>query len=166
MIDYIFVIMVKIYGAIISVIAFSILCNMPRSLIKYISIVGAVSWFVYVYLEYINADVILQAFIAALVVAWISHALARILKAPVTIFLVPGILPLVPGGAIYKSVYNYMSNEHGLGNFYFIQTLQIAGAISMAIFIMDSVFRQTRRYIRNRKLDEKRKLINNKEGDY
>ncbi len=166
MIDYIFIIIAKLYGSIICVIAFSILCNMRRSLIKYAAIVGSVSWLAYIYLDYIKADVILQAFLSAIVVAWISHVLARVLKAPVTIFLVPGILPLVPGGAIYNSVYNYMSNEYDLGNFYFIQTLQIAGAISMAIFIMDSVFRQTRRYIRKRKVDEKKKLINTTEGDY
>ena len=95
-----------------------------------------------------------------------SHILARTLKAPVTIFLVPGILPLVPGGPIYRSVYYFINDNSGLGNMYFTQTLQIAGAIAMSIFIMDSIFRQTRRYTKRQDYEEKNKREDNVKGDY
>lgn len=74
-------------------------------------------------------------------VALLSHILARLKKAPVTVFLVSGILPAVPGAAIYRCVYYLIQDEMGLSMSYLVETLQIAGAIAMAIFIMDSLFR-------------------------
>lgn len=42
---------------------------------------------------------------SSLAAALLSQVFARVLKAPVTIFLVAGILPTVPGASIYRSVY-------------------------------------------------------------
>ena len=149
--------LIKTYAAFSSIIAFSIIFDMPKNLLKYATIVGVVSWVIYSYLLYIEVDIVLQAFITGLIVAGMSHIFARVLKAPVTIFLVPGILPLVPGGPIYRSVYYFINDNSNLGNMYFTQTLQIAGAIAMAIFIMDSVFRQTRRYSKRQRYEDKKR---------
>ena len=157
---------IKAYAAFSSIIAFSIIFDMPKNLLKYATLVGVLSWIIYSYLLYIKVDIVLQAFITGLVVAAMSHILARTLKAPVTIFLVPGILPLVPGGPIYRSVYYFINDNSGLGNTYFTQTLQIAGAIAMSIFIMDSIFRQTRRYTKRQDYEEKKKREDNVKGDY
>ena len=148
---------IKAYAAFSSIIAFSIIFDMPKNLLKYATLVGVLSWIIYSYLLYIKVDIVLQAFITRLVVAAMSHTLARTLKAPVTMFLVPGILPLVPGGPIYRSVYYFINDNSNLGNMYFTQTLQIAGAIAMAIFIMDSVFRQTRRYSKRQRYEDKKR---------
>ena len=158
--------LIKTYAAFSSIIAFSIVFGMPKNLLKYATIVGVVSWVIYSYLLYIEVDIVLQAFITGLIVAGMSHIFARVLKAPVTIFLVPGILPLVPGGPIYRSVYYFINDNSGLGNMYFTQTLQIAGAIAMSIFIMDSIFRQTRRYTKRQDYEEKKKREDNVKGDY
>lgn len=158
--------LIKTYAAFSSIIAFSIIFGMPKNLLKYATIVGVVSWVIYSYLLYIEVDIVLQAFITGLIVAGMSHIFARVLKAPVTIFLVPGILPLVPGGPIYRSVYYFINDNSGLGNMYFTQTLQIAGAIAMSIFIMDSIFRQTRRYTKRQDHEEKKKREDNVKGDY
>ena len=148
---------IKTYAAFSSIIAFSIIFDMPKNLLKYATLVGVLSWIIYSYLLYIKVDIVLQAFITGLVVAAMSHIFARTLKAPVTMFLVPGILPLVPGGPIYRSVYYFINDNSNLGNMYFTQTLQIAGAIAMAIFIMDSVFRQTRRYSKRQRYEDKKR---------
>jgi uncharacterized membrane protein YjjB (DUF3815 family) len=79
--------------------------------------------------------------LSTLLVALASHVSARIFRAPVTVFLVAGILPSVPGASIYRSVSYVISNEPELSSHYLVQTLQISGAIAMAIFIMDSLFR-------------------------
>ena len=83
----------------------------------------------------------MAAFASTLVVACISHVFARLFKAPVTVFLVAGILPAVPGASIYRCVFYVIRSGSSLATFYFVETLQIAGAIAIAIFIMDSIFR-------------------------
>ena len=62
-------------------------------------------------------------------------------QAPVSVFLVPGILPLVPGTSIYNSVYYVIRNSREESMYYLVETLQIAGAIALAVFLMDSVFK-------------------------
>ena len=74
-----------------------------------------------------------------LAVAFLSHILARIKKAPVTVFLIAGILPSVPGAGIYRTVYYLIQGDQALSMRYLVVTLHTAGAIALAIFITDSV---------------------------
>ena len=50
----------------------------------------------------------------------------------------------VPGASIYRSVYFLIQGQTKWYNFYLIQTIQIAGAMAVAIFIVDSLFRLLR----------------------
>ena len=86
-------------------------------------------------------SLIAAAFWSSILVALLSHIFARVFKAPVTVFLVSGILPTVPGASIYRCVYYMIQGDPALSNSYFIETLQISGAMAMAIFIVDSIFR-------------------------
>lgn len=88
-----------------------------------------------------GADVVLSSFFSALAIALTSHTFARVFKAPVTIFLIAGILPTVPGAGMYRIVYYIIANDSAKSSYYLIQTLEIAGVIALAIFIMDTVFK-------------------------
>ena len=101
--------------------------------------------------DYVLQDAMMAAFFSSLAVAFLSQIFARLLKAPVTVFWVPGILPTVPGGSIYRSVYYFIRNNSNQCNYYLLQTLKVAGAIAMAIFVTDSVFRMIQ-YYQNRKM--------------
>ena len=76
-----------------------------------------------------------------LAIALMSHTFARIFKAPVTIFLIAGILPTVPGAGMYRIVYYLIANDNARSNYYLIQTLEVAGVIALAIFITDTLFK-------------------------
>ena len=84
-------------------------------------------------------------FIATVVVALASNLFARILKAPVSIYLIPGILPLVPGLGMYRTVYYIINQDNSMAGYYFSNTMQIAGMIALAIFFIDTFFRMVKR---------------------
>ena len=86
-------------------------------------------------------DVVLASFLSALAIAFVSHVFARVFKAPVTVFLIAGILPTVPGAGMYRIVYYIIENDREMCGYYLLQTLEIAGMIALAIFIMDTIFR-------------------------
>lgn len=134
-------IIIQIAGAFIAVIAVAITFGVPKKFLVYSGLVGAIGWLVYLLLKNAGCRTVVSMFFAALVVALISHSFARIMKTPVTLFLIAGILPLVPGVGMYQIVYNMITNNNSLAGFYFSQTMQIAGMIALAIFIMDSIFR-------------------------
>ena len=78
---------------------------------------------------------------SALAIAFMAHLFARVFKAPVTVFLTAGILPTVPGAGMYRIAYSIVANDRAGCAYYLLQTLEIAGMIALAIFIVDAIFR-------------------------
>lgn len=133
--------MIQVIATFVAVISFGIIIGVPRKFLGHAGFVGAVGWFVYLILGNAGLSVVVRMFYAALVVALISHSFARIKKAPVTLFLIAGILPLVPGVGMYQIAYNLITNNSVKATHYFTETLLIAGMIALAIFVMDTIFR-------------------------
>ncbi len=130
----------RVIGAFFAVIAFSILIEVPKRYFLPAGCVGALGWFVYLFCDMFLDSVGGVALLAALSVALSSHILARVLKAPVSTFLIPGILPLVPGGSVYRFAYSFIHNSRDT-TFYLTETVTIAGGIALAIFLVDSIFK-------------------------
>lgn len=140
----------QVISAILAVYFFTMLLEISKRYALFASLVGGVNWWVYLIAQEKTGSSMMAAFFASLAVAVLSQIFARIQKTPVTVFLVSGILPTVPGAGIYRSVYYFIRNNSTQGVYYLMQTLQIAGAIAMAIFITDSLFRMIQ-YYQNRK---------------
>jgi uncharacterized membrane protein YjjB (DUF3815 family) len=104
---------------------------------------GSFGWFIYLIMMEFYDDKVLANFIATLIVALTSHILARIYKTPVTMFLIPGVIPLVPGAGMYQIVQSMVDNSVDRTAYYFFETMQMAGAIALGIFIIDTFFRRS-----------------------
>lgn len=130
-------------GSFIAIVAFATLLETPRKYLFHAGITGAVGGCVYLISMACNQDVVISSFFSALAISFTSHIFARIFKAPVTIFLIAGILPTVPGAGMYRIVYYIIAGNNAMSSYYFIQTLEIAGMIALAVFIVDSVFKIT-----------------------
>lgn len=137
--------LIQVFGAFFAVVTMSVILSVPRRYLMYSGLVGAVGWLVYLLMLKADAVVPMGIFVATLVAALISHSFARLFKAPVTVFLIPAILPTVPGVGMYRIVYYMIIGDREMTGYYFSQTLQIAGMIAIAIFIMDTVFRTAKR---------------------
>lgn len=132
-----------VFGSFIAIVAFATLLETPKKYLFHAGITGAVGGLVYLVSMACNQEVILSSFYSALAISFTSHIFARIFKAPVTIFLIAGILPTVPGAGMYKIVYYIIAGNNAMSSYYFVQTLEIAGMIALAVFIVDSVFKIT-----------------------
>lgn len=132
---------VQVAGAFMAVLSFGLVLEMPKKYLVWSGMTGGVCWLVYLLVKGASGSMILAVFLSSLSVALMGHLFARGLRAPVSVFLVPGILPLVPGTSIYNSVYYVIRNSREQSMYYLVETLQIAGAIALAVFLMDSVFK-------------------------
>ena len=130
-----------IAGSFIAITGFAVLLETPRKYVPLAGLVGAIGGGIYLYCTQKEMDVVLASFLSALAIAFVSHVFARVFKAPVTVFLIAGILPTVPGAGMYRIVYYIIENDREMCGYYLIQTLEIAGMIALAIFIMDTIFR-------------------------
>ena len=115
--------------------------------------IGAVGGTVYLFcLNIVKTDAVLAAFFSALAITILSHIFAKGFRAPVTIFLIPGILPTVPGAGMYRIVYYLVAGNQAKCAFYFAQTLEIAGMIALAIFLVGTIVNVIRK---SKKIQEK-----------
>ena len=130
-----------IAGSFIAITGFAVLLETPRKYVPLAGLAGAIGGGIYLYCTQSEIDVVLASFLSALAIAFVSHVFARVFKAPVTVFLIAGILPTVPGAGMYRIVYYMILNDRSQTAYYLLQTLEIAGVIALAVFIVDALFR-------------------------
>lgn len=136
---------IKTIGFFIAVFSFSMLINSPKKYLIWAGIAGAAAGFIYIICVEAGWSAVTASFWSALAAGLISHIFARALKAPVTIFLIGGILPTVPGNGIYQIMNYVLQDDRSMASFYLMQTVEIAGAIALAIFVMDTLFKVVRK---------------------
>lgn len=130
-----------IISCFVAISGFAVLVEIPRKYIFQAGVAGAAGGGVYFFSIQHGLNVVLSSFLSALVIAFLANMFARIFKAPVTVFLIAGILPTVPGAGMYRTVYGIIQNDRAGASYYLLQTLEIAGVIALAIFIVDALFR-------------------------
>ena len=76
-----------------------------------------------------------------LVIPYLSNIMARICKAPATIFIVVGCFPIVPGKGIYQTMLYLISHDQDLFLDSLFQTVGTALALATAILIVSTFFK-------------------------
>ena len=101
---------VQVISAFFAILAFSVVNNVPKKFLLYCGLEGSVGWFVY--LIFLPAQgAVMANFFGSLALAIMAHVFARVFKAPVTVFLIAGIFPLVPGSGIYWTAFYVVTND-------------------------------------------------------
>ena len=108
------------------------------------SLNGALSWLVYLLTDFFPAEAA-RYFVATIAVSALAEILARLLKAPATIFLVIGIIPLVPGGGLYYTMSHLLDGELALFTQTGLNTIAAAGAIAVGVSLVSSIARMIRK---------------------
>ena len=132
-------IILKSLGAWVAIWGFSRLLNAPKKLECYTAGVGMIGWAVYLIVEVLNDGILMKNFLAAVAVALVSQIMARHFKAPVILFVIPGILPMVPGAGMYRIVYAIVMGPENMVGPYLLETATAAGAIALGIFLGEAV---------------------------
>lgn len=126
-------------GALAAVAGFGVMLRVPGRFLLWAGIDGAVGWFIYLLVEEFTGSMLISTFLGAVGIAVGAHLCARIFKTPVTMFMIPANLTIVPGAGMYRIVYYLLKSEHEMASYYFQQTLLAAGMIAAAIFIVNIV---------------------------
>lgn len=131
---------IQLVAAFVGTVGFSALFGAPRRYYLYCGLAGMAGWAVYL-LVAAGHSVVGAAFFAALTVAAISHVMARLCRCPVTVFLICGIIPLVPGGGIFWTAYYIVTEQLRMAaatGFVALKvTIAIAGGIILASGIIN-----------------------------
>ena len=125
----------------LAAVGFAVFLNAPKKTLYISGAIGMVSWIIYILLVRINFDAITANFIAASVAALICEILARKIKKPTILFLVPGIITLIPGLGLYNTMSYLMQNDHQLAITTGTNVVLSSGAIALGVIVVSSLFR-------------------------
>lgn len=129
-----------IYAFIVS-LGFGVLFNVRDKNLFFAALGGAVGWFFYSLTLNLSDSNILAMLIASISISIYAEIFSRVLKNPVTLFLVCSLIPLVPGSGMYYTVFEAVEgNVFGsLNNG--IETLSLAGVIAVGIILVSTLSR-------------------------
>lgn len=130
----------KIVAGIISTFGFAIIFRLKPSHWFFAAVDGLLACsFYFLFIDLIGGNFWPNA-LSALITAFAAEIFARVLKAPSTVFLLPGCIALVPGGSLYYSMNNLISQNYYEAAQYLLTTIEVGIAIGGGI-IVASIFR-------------------------
>lgn len=125
----------------LTALGFAVLYNIPRNTIIPAGITGGIGWTLYFFLyNYVALEDFPATMFAAFSIAFASQIFARRLRTPVIVFILPGLIPLVPGGAAYSMMRAFVEGDVLLGFQYGISTFLTAGALALGLSINGAFF--------------------------
>ncbi len=112
--------------------AFSMLFGVPVRFYPYCGLIGGIGWLLYLILAPLTAAPA-ATFFATVAVILMSRWFAVRKHCPVTIFLISGIIPLVPGTGIYRASYYTVTGQLAMAGQTGFEAVKIAVAIVLGI---------------------------------
>ena len=114
-------------------------------------LLGVMSYFLYLVIKEYAGSEALGFFIGTVSVAVASEILAVLMKNPATVFLLSGLLPLVPGGGLFYMMRAAVQKEFAETLRTGYQTVMAAAAIALGVAVVSSVFRIVQAFLRRKK---------------
>ena len=114
-------------------LSFAVLFACPRRTLPFCALVGAAGWLIYEIAVLGGMEPFAACLLAVIPLTLLARICAIFLKSPVTIFLLSGIFPLVPGAGIYYTAYYFIQGENALALSNGISTFKIAVALAIGI---------------------------------
>lgn len=139
----------EVIAAFISTFAFGIVFNIKGKNLFYAALCGALGWFVYKFSLMIGVANTTSLFLASLALSTYSEVYARILKTPVTTFVIAALIPLVPGGGMYYTMVEAITGDVMKSLEIGINTMASAGSLALGIVLVSTV---TKIIIKNKKV--------------
>ena len=127
---------------------FCIIFKVPVKHIVPCVIIGSLGWLIYQLSMYYDASPVLSCFTASCAVGLFSDICARLFKDASTIFIIPGILCLVPGSGMYHTMAAMLNHDMAEAASRGTETLLMAGAIAAGLLIIGSLIQVVRSLVK------------------
>lgn len=134
--------MTQLIAGAVGSVGFGLIFNLRKKYIVFAAAGGFLGWLVYLLCtEHFREGIFASTLAAAFVTAIYAEILARICKAPSTLFFMTAVIPLIPGSTLYYCIYSLVMNQLEAAQKYgtqtFLYALAIAAGMSIAWTICD-----------------------------
>ena len=128
---------VQLLAAYVGTVAFAVLFGVPRKYYLDSGLCGMLGWLLYLILaNHTGLSVANVVFFATVLVTFTAMVLAIVRKCPITVYLICGIFPLVPGAGIFWTTYNVVSEQLSAALHTGVTALKVTVAIAFGIILV------------------------------
>ena len=124
---------IQLAVAILATISFSVIFCVPKRDLVLSGFSGGLSWLVYYALTSHHMSNVFASLIATMLLTVFARSFAVARHNPVTVYLLTGIFPLVPGAGIYYTAYYLIQNDADMFANTGLNTIEVAAAIVLGI---------------------------------
>ena len=96
----------------VSTLIYAVLMRVKLRHLPEIGIGAGMTYLLFALLDHVGMSLILSNALAALAATIYGEIMARVQKAPVSIYSIPSIIPLVPGGSLYYTMAALMNGDN------------------------------------------------------
>ena len=135
--------LIQIVTAFLGSLGFALLFGLRRKNVLPAALGGMLSWSVYLLLSRLLASPFLACLAASACSVLYAELLARLLRTPATVFVIPAVIPLVPGSSLYYAMSCVVQKDLATAREYGTTTLEFSLAIAAGMsFVL--AFRELR----------------------
>lgn len=138
-------IFVQTVSAIIGTVGFCLFIRLRLNRLPIVAVATAACFLIYTLFIELGFSEFAANLYAAAFTALAAEISAIIFKAPVTVFLIPPLLPLIPGAHLYYSMEGFFKSDSEQGVSHLMILLQVIGGLVLGITVVLAVFRTVRR---------------------
>ncbi len=132
---------ITILGAVIGCAGFTIVFNVHGHGAPLCALGGGLTWIVYLLVVHFGGGDFFANFLASTFAGCYAEAMARIRRHPAISYLVISLLPLIPGGGIYRTVNYAVRGNMAMFADSALHTAAVAGILAVGILIASTTVR-------------------------
>lgn len=126
-------VIIQLITAFLGALGFAILFQVEKKKLFAASFGGFLTWGCYIICSLFLQENIIRIYISSAMITIYAGYMAKKHKTPATVFLVPGSIPLIPGGSLYHTMSYALQENWQLFFMQGLNTILLAVAISCGI---------------------------------
>jgi len=147
--------MIQLIAAFFGAAGFALVFNIHMKHLLLASIGGFFSWMVYLFMYDAVGNYFVSCFVSSAFCAIYAEVMARIKKTPATVYFIPAVVALIPGGSLYYTMSYLVQGRMDMFAAYGQTTGQYATGIACGISLAWALWYMCQKIINDIKLKNK-----------
>lgn len=128
--------MIELLMAYLASLSFAYIFNLNRKTALLAAIGGSIGWLFYSQGLAFSNDMNIAYFLGAVALSYYAEIMARKTRTPVTSYITPALIPLVPGSGLYRTMLQSLEGNYNEALREGITTMMASGALAIGILMV------------------------------
>ena len=128
--------MIELLMAYLASLSFAYIFNLNRRTALLAAIGGSIGWLFYSQGLAVFHDMNIAYFLGAVALSYYAEIMARKTRTPVTSYITPALIPLVPGSGLYRTMLQSLEGNYNEALREGITTMMASGALAIGILMV------------------------------